>query len=157
LNVTVQPPGSLVPVALRVTSPDYPCLLKWVSATGTLVNAPVFQIPSAWGVAGLIQVTGPDIVPDTEYHVQEECGTFLSTPGIATTFLWGDVTKDGNVDVGDINAVLAGFSGDFSLATAENMDFAPCSGPDGNIDVGDIIHVLDAFMGLPYKCALPCS
>ncbi len=157
LEVTVQPPGSLVPVALRVTSPDYPCLLQWVGADGVLTNMPVYQIPSAWGTGGTIQVTGEYIVPSTTYHVQEECGTFLSEPGVATTFIWGDVNKDGNVDVGDINAVLAGFMGDFSLATMENQDIYPCEGPDGNIDIGDILHVLDAFAGEPYKCSVPCE
>lgn len=59
---------------------------------------------------------------------------------------YGDVTRDGKVDLQDILCVLDGFAGDFSNCPLEMVDIAPCE-PDGIVDLGDILAALDAFQG----------
>jgi hypothetical protein len=152
LSVTPQPIGSPVPIALRITSPDYPCLMMWINTDGSLTNSPVFQTPAQWGK---ILVSGPQIIPLTDYEVEAECGTFLSAPGAATTWVWGDVNNDGFVDVTDVILMLEGYNSDFSNAALEAMDIAPCD-PDGIIEVGDIIYLLDAYNSAPFPCGPPC-
>lgn len=154
-DVTALPPASAVPIALRVTSPKYPCLLMWVQADGTLGNAPVFQTPSTWGT---IHVTGQDVVPSSTYMIQAECGSFLSTGVMVDTWLFGDIDNNGIVDSDDILLILMGFQGDFSLASLVQMDIMLCT-INGIVDVDDIVAVLDAFMGRAYgdKCPVPCQ
>ena len=152
LEVTPQPAGSVAPVALRVTSPDYPCLLKWIDMGGSLVDAPVTQLPSAWGT---IIVSGPEVVPSTVYEVRAECGAHLSPPGSDTTWLWGDLNNDGLVDIDDVILILAGFGGDFTNATLENMDLFPCE-PNGLVDIDEVIIILAAFGDGSYPCPPPC-
>ena len=48
------------PVALVLTSTDYPCLAKYIQVDGTLGDAPHFQIPSEWGT---VSVIGEEIIP----------------------------------------------------------------------------------------------
>jgi hypothetical protein len=152
IQVTAQPPASLVPVALRITSPDFPCLLAWVAADGTVTNMPVYQTPGTWGT---VIVTDEEIIPETTYEVRSECGVYLSDPGSATTFIWGDVDKNGIVDGDDIIAMVYGYAGDFSLASFENLNMFPCV-PDDIIDVDDIVQLVYAFGGFGYPCGTPC-
>lgn len=60
--------------------------------------------------------------------------------------LFGDVNRDGTVDIFDILCVLDGFSGVFTECSAVAVDIAPCVA-DGVIDIFDILAVLDAFGG----------
>ncbi|MEK6677310.1 MAG: hypothetical protein AABZ47_16870 [Planctomycetota bacterium] len=145
--------GPAVPVALRLTSPDYPCLLKWLDGAGNIVNAPVLLLPSAWGT---LIVGGAEIAPNTTYEVREECGSHLSAPGSDDTFVWGDVNNSGVVDLDDVTLMLDGYAGIFVGATLENLDLYPCEGPTGIIDLDDLILLLAAFANEPYPCAAPC-
>lgn len=155
VDVEAAPSGDPVPFALRVTAPlDFPCLLKWVSADGTLVDAPVYQSSAAWGV---IRVSGPEIVPGATYEIASECDGLLSAQGSDDTPIWGDLNDTGAVDVDDILCMLDAFSGIFVNCVEESVDLDPCDGPNGLIDVSDILLELDAFIGVPFPCPLPCN
>ena len=152
LEVTALPAGSMLPIALRVTSPDYPCLLRWVAANGTLIGTPVFQLPEDWGT---LRVADANIVPETFYAIRSECGQHLSNPDLDETWIWGDGNHDGFVDVSDVLCVLDGFAGKFTSCSVDTIDLSPCES-DGNIDVGDVLEIIDAYAGEGYPCSLPC-
>ena len=155
LRVTPQTAFGEVPVALLVTSPTWPCLHKYVAEDGRLapISGRVFQLPSDWGS---IIVQDPDIFPTSTYFVQEECGAYLSPPGVDDTWLWGDVNNDGITDARDISDVIEAFKGHWLPGiTLEAVDLSPCT-PDGIIDARDISKDVDAFKGKPYYCSPPC-
>lgn len=162
------------PVALELRSPNFECLVKWLVPSGpgtaALDDVPFFQSPTDWGT---LFVSGGDIVPSAnnnpvEYHIRASCGqddlgehTFTNDPfdnpaGIAVTFLWGDVNNDSAVDLDDILCITAGFGGDFTTCSLQNLDLFPCE-PNGFIDLDDILVVIDAFAGKPFPCAIPCG
>ncbi len=163
IRVTPQPAGAPSPVSLRVTAPAWPCLSKFVSPSGALVDVPVFQTSDTWGS---INVRGQDIVPDTLYHVEASCGTFTSPVGAARTSVWGDVVglfdngawtpPNGVVDVFDTVAMIEAFENQPTAPALDQTDVWPCT-PDGIVDILDILQVLDAFQGMPYPCPVPCS
>ncbi len=161
LRVTPQDSFIPVPVALRVTSPDWPCLNQYVSASGQLV-APgfkVFKLPSEWGA---IVVYNQNIVPSSVYHVEAECGSYRSAPGIDSTWIWGDINNDGDVNVSDIALMTYAFQGYYDIpgrATFYAANIAACPSPwnpNNSIDVTDISTVVAAFKHEPYWCSLPC-
>jgi hypothetical protein len=164
----------VAPVALRVTSPDYPCLDRYLDAGGLLVATPTFQTPAAWGT---VLVRSANIIPSTRYEVVAECGSFTSPPGAARTSIWGDVVgpfvggawtnPDGSVDITtDVTAVLSKFRNAATAPAIHRVDLvgAGLSGivcpPDGRIDIIDVTVDLDAFRGLSYtastRCPGPC-
>ena len=49
LEVITQPSGADAPVALVVTSPDWPCLMKYVDANGFLTDTLFEQTIADWG------------------------------------------------------------------------------------------------------------
>lgn len=66
---------------------------------------------------------------------------------------YGDLNKDGLVDLFDLFCVLKGFSGNFDDCTFEDTDVhPPCQGGDGTIDVFDLFAVLDAFSAIKPCC-----
>ena len=164
-TVTPGPIDSTAQVALRVTAPAWPCLNKYLSPSGSLVNNPVFLLPSAWGT---VIASSQDIVPSTTYHVQAECGSLTTAPGVVTTTRWGDIVGDfntgsgqwtppnGDVDISDIVAAVEAFEGQPTAPSTGTVDLWPCV-PDGIIDIVDIVQVVDAFEGTPYPCPGPCS
>ncbi len=154
LRITPQPPGSPAPVALYVTSPEWPCLMKYVNLSGTLVGFDdrVIQLNDEWGT---IIVTHPDIIPDTEYEVRAECGAFLSDPGSDTTYLWGDVNGDGAVNTIDISIISDRIKDLPTGIPDEAMDLSPCI-PNDMINVIDLSVVVDVIKDFPYPCGLPC-
>jgi len=166
ISVAAQPAGSVAPVALKVTSPTWTCLSRYVDADGLLVADPVYQLPDEWGT---IIVQGPDIVPSSTYNVVAECGTYVSPVGSASTALWGDIVgpfdgtewtaPDGRVDVLDMTAVVEGFEHHAHAPEEWRTDLWPCT-PDDRIDVMDMTMVTDAFQGVGYfestGCPVPC-
>jgi hypothetical protein len=163
IRVTAQPPGSPAPIALRLTSPDWPCVLKYIGADGALVNAPVFQLPSAWGtvlVGGTIEIS-----PDSRYDVVAECGSFTSAVGFARTAIYGDIVgsfvggawtaPNGIIDAQDFVAIIEAFEHAATAPPLTRSDLWPCT-PDGIIDVQDFVRLVDAFQGDPYPCPVPC-
>jgi len=107
---------------------------------------------------GKVFVTSTDIVPDTQYDVSAECGTFLSPPGSGTTCLWADLTCNGVVTVTDLQLLLRGFQGVFEFSTLVELDIHPCH-PQRILNVGDVQSVLLAIQGKTYYemgCPVPC-
>ncbi len=162
LAVTPLPAGSPAPIALRLTSPDWPCLSLYIAANGGLVSTPVLQLTDDWGT---VDVHDQEIVPSSTYHVVAECGDHESGVGSGETALWGDCVGDfvagawtpsnGIVDFIDITATVDGFR---NLSTAPPLpwiDIHPCT-PEGIIDFMDVTYTVDAFKGLPYPCPVPC-
>ncbi len=150
-------------LALRVTSPDYPCLDKYVAANGRLTDSPVYRTGDEWGTA---HVHGRDIVPATTYDVLMEFEAGGSTgPFTATTPGWGDAVGDfidgrwtppnGVVDFNDIGAAADAFKHLPIAPPWRRCDVASSvSGaeeiPEGVIDFSDIGYIVDAFRGNDY-------
>ncbi|MFQ5495977.1 MAG: hypothetical protein ACE5EX_11415, partial [Phycisphaerae bacterium] len=146
--VTPSPAGSVAPVALRMTSPDWPCLMSYVSPAGPLVPDPVFLVPDDWGT---VVVGGIEISPSSTYVVTAECGTFVSSAGSASTSLWGDIVGEflagawtdpnGLVEIEDMLAMVDGFANRPFAPPMGRTDLWPCV-PDGIVDIGDIVQVV---------------
>lgn len=155
-QVTPNPPAAITPVALKVTSPDYPCLLQYIQANGTLGNSPVFQLPAAWGTK---IVTGSQVVPSSTYHIVEECDSFTSPVASVDTCLWGDINCNGFVNVTDIQLMVLAFQHIYSGFPFERFDVAPCT-PNGLVNVTDIQRVVLAqtiAQQYSFFCPIPCQ
>jgi len=139
-------------------NPDISCVDFYVQADGTLGVVPFLQSPAAWGT---VHVRGSAIFPGSYYEVYEDSGTPMAqgllTPDTLVTWEFGDVDHTGIVDVDDITAILAGFSGMFPPDGPNGLDLMPCTA-NGLIDVDDVLGVLSAFQGTPFSmiCAPPC-
>lgn len=154
LRVTPQPGSDdNAPVALRVTSPTWPCLDQWIDNNGQLVPlaSRVFKTAADWGT---ILVQDPDIVPSSIYNVVAHCGSYESAPGSDSSYVWGDINNDGIVDFQDISLEVDAFRGIFYFPL-QTYDLYGCI-PSGLVDFSDISLVVDAFRGRPYPCSLPC-
>jgi parallel beta-helix repeat protein len=154
---------STVPVAIHLTSPDYPCLEKYVDSAGLLRSTPVFQAASDWTV---LDVRGPDVVPQTRYMVDMQFINGSRGPGTdAVTARWGDTAgnfvgnawapPDSIVSITDAVACLDRFRSRPSAPPLTQCDLMPQI-PDGLIDISDIVAILDAFRARPYPFAAPC-
>ncbi len=154
LLVTPQAAFAAAPVALHVTSPNWPCLDDYVALDGRLVPPAekVFQLPSEWGA---IFVQDPDIVPSTTYHIEAECGAYQSAPGIGATWRWGDLDHDGDIDVIDVALLVNKLKSVPGSISTEIADMYPCE-PDGIINVLDVVVSVDALKGVQYYCGFPC-
>jgi hypothetical protein len=143
------------PVALRLLSPDEPCISKYVAADGLLADTPVFQIPAQWST---VYVRGEEIIPDTTYMLQVETSYLAGPTSEATTWIWGDVDHNDVVNLDDIMRIIQVYQGNFSLATMENVDQMPCT-PNRVISLEDILWCMQSFEGKTYAdtmCPLPC-
>lgn len=161
IEIIPQPTDSPRSVAIQLTSPNFPCLLRYVDVDGTIVDQPVFQPLKDWGT---LRVTDQDIIPSatgnpTVYEIRAVCDPIdqdTTEPGEAIPFVWGDVTGDNRVELEDILCVLDGFQGRFPNCPFHAVNLAPCI-PDDRIDLFDILMVQDAFGGDPFPCASPCG
>lgn len=161
IAVTPQPSESTHPVALHLSSPNFPCLSRYLDAEGIIVDEPVFQTPADWGT---VIATRQDIVPSATdhpvvYEFRAVCDPFsqdTTDAAQAVPYVWGDVNNDLVVDQFDILCVLDGFEGLFLNCPFVAVNLTPCI-PDGLIDLFDILSVLDAFIGQPFPCASPCG
>lgn len=148
---------STVPIALRVTPIDHPCLTWYVNQSGRLVDYVVLMTPDQWETA---RIHGPEVIPGESYTVDvlsyDGSQLFTST---MTTARWGDTTgsfngtawnpPDGTVNITDAVAVLDGFR---NLSRAPDLtwiDLFPQT-PNGSIDITDAAMVIAAFTGRPY-------
>lgn len=77
--------------------------------------------------------------------------------GNCQEFTYGDVNRDGIIDLIDILCVLDGFGGVFPICSFEAVDLVPCDPePVPVIGLTDILAVLDAFEAAPQPCPNPC-
>jgi len=158
-RIRIDSPSCAAPVAFFVTGDakddDVSCVSGYVQNDGTLGATAVFRTSQEWGE---VLVLGPEIRPGESFQVQSDCGVpdapARSDASSATTYAWGDMSGDGNVDLDDIVSVLDAFAGVFVNITLERADIGPCL-PNGSIDLDDIVHVLDAFAGIPYELSCP--
>jgi hypothetical protein len=107
---------------------------------------------------GKVFLTGPDIVPDSQYDVRAESGATSSPAGSATTCLWGDVTCNEHINVQDVLMVVLGIYGEFQYATLAQLDIHPCH-PQRVLNVSDVQAVILEIYGQTYEetgCPLPC-
>ncbi len=151
IKVTPLPANSTAPVALRLTSPTWPCVDKYITAAGSLGAVPVFQTPAVWGT---VTVAHPDIVPSSTYVVVAECGSLTSNPGQGITGVWGDMDLNGIVNFSDVFLLVAVFKGQVPNIPAI-YDITPCE-PNNLVNFSDISLVVRAFQSAPYPCAIPC-
>lgn len=138
--------------ALRVTSPDWPCLSKYVQFDGSLGATSVAQSAGAWGA---VLATGPEIFPASHYQVRAECGTVTSNTVSAVTTEWGELNGIPPVDVGDVLCMLEGYAGVFTSCPFAAVDIAPCD-PDGIVELSDVTAILGAYSGGNMPCPPPC-
>jgi len=146
-------------VAIRMDA-DESCISRFVdlpNAEGLsrLVADPVYATPAQWGQP---IVSDDGIVPGTAYSVRIVHPAGTSDPTAATTWLFGDANNDSAANFGDIQLTVAGFQGDFGLATLQAVDFSPCV-TNGIINFDDIQKAVLAFQGIGYQesgCTLPC-
>lgn len=123
---------------------------------GTLGTTAFFKTSAQWGT---VFVRGAQIRPDEHYLVHTECSfpsIVSSAAGEATTWRWGDVDGDGDVDGLDVSRIVDGFKNIFGGGTTfQQLNLWGCV-PDKFIDALDISLDVDAFKGRPYPCALTC-
>lgn len=124
--------------------------------TGTLGPTAFFKTAAQWGS---VYVRGPQIRPGERYLVHAECGfpsTISSAAGEATTWRWGDVDGDGDVDGLDVSRIVDGFKGIFGGgATFQHLNLWGCT-PDKFLDGLDISLDVDAFKGFQFPCSMTC-
>ncbi len=143
-------------VAVLVTSPDYPCVSMYVDADGMLVETPEMRTPTEWAD---VAIRGELIVPSSTYTIQCWASDVLSEAASATTWMWGDVDNDEDVDIDDILLIIQAFQSDFSQVTLEAADLHPCT-PNGEIDIDDILSAIAGFQSKTYAdtgCPIPCE
>jgi hypothetical protein len=159
LVVTALPADLAVPMALLVTGdpsdPSVSCVSLYVQEDHTLGSAPVYKLPSAWGA---VHIQGDTIMPTCMYRVQAELTDgYLSDVAEATTWRWGDVDCNTVVNLADVMLIVSGYQGDFSEASLENMDQAPCV-PNQLVNLDDVMGAITAFQGgtIRADCPPPC-
>jgi hypothetical protein len=165
LNVLVTPQpddGVAAPISLRLRSPDWPCFEKYINVDGSLVDAPVEQLPVEWGT---VLVSGPEIVPESQYEVVAICDGLETEPGIGSSAVFGDLTVedgDNTVDFRDISLSVGAFldPGLFPPVVADiaGQSGGPVCPPNGAIDFTDISLTISLFLGDTYAtyCDGPC-
>lgn len=144
------------PVALKITSQQFPCLSMFVDGVGRLVDTPEFKTPSEWGEVLIADV---EIVPETTYRVHAQLMSGLAGVDDATTWNWGDTDQNGVANLGDVQFIVLGFQGDFTNATLEALDLWPCT-PNAVINLDDAQQGVLAFQGQTFAesfCGVPCS
>ena len=156
LSVTPQSWEPNEMVAIRISSPQFPCLSKYVArdyGIGRVIDNPVFLPASGWGT---VYVADTEIVPATTYEVQTENAIGLSHAATATTPLWGDVAdRIGIVDALDIVGFVDRFKSRPGSPPLEACDLHPAI-PNQVVDALDITMAVDAFKGFSYPFPLPC-
>ncbi len=158
LGVTPAPTDE--PLALRLTSQDFPCLDQFLAADGGLTDSPVFLTSDEWG---LVIVANEQIIPSTRYAVTAElAGGAVSAQSWITTPPWGDVIgngpgalPDGNVNFSDIGAVVNCFKEVLTAPPLHRCDIWPAA-PDGLVNFSDIGASVEGFKSIPYPYAGPC-
>ena len=152
--LSVDPAGVVSNVAIRVTSPDYPCMDKFATSSGLLEDAPELQTATAWGTRRIAD--GP-LVPLKRYDVSivYEDG-HSSDPVPITMGRFADVRSPyGLVNFQDISAMVARFQGVATAPSVQLCDLSPET-PDGIVTFTDIMRAVDVFMSRPYPFAVPC-
>jgi len=157
LSVTPQAWVPTEMVAIRIRSPRFPCLSKYVvidSGISRVIDNPVYLPASQWGT---VRVADVEIVPSTTYEVQTQSVIGLSAPASATTPMWGDAAGPiGIVNVLDIVGFVDQLKSLPGSPPVEACDVYPAV-PDQVVNALDITLAVDAFKEFPYPFPLPCD
>ena len=154
--LSVTPEAGDDPIALRITSPDLTCIIKFVDADGLLVDFPVLRTPAEWGT---VLVRGEEIIPEVTYFVQaEDAASNRSDVAEATTDKWGDADLSTVVNINDAFLGIKAFQQDFTLVTTERADIIPCL-PNHIANIDDVFRVILIFQGGQFAdlCSVPCE
>jgi hypothetical protein len=163
--LSITPTPTAPSVAIRVTSPDYPCLEQYAdfapnpihaaAGLGRLYDAPVYRTPAEWGT---LRVSDAELVPGRLYGVQLVASTEpWSMEAPARTRLWGDAIEPiGTVSAVDIAAVVDAVRGAPGAAPVEQCDLEPET-PNLALNVFDVAAVVDAVKNVPYPFGIPCD
>lgn len=151
ISVTPLPVGSPAPISLRITSPNWPCLDKFIGSDGSFSTVPVIQLPADWGK---ILLHDPNVVPDTTYQIEATCGEFTSNIGSGTTSVWGDLDNNGITQIDDVTFMVNAWLGLYQLRF-EVFDINPCI-LDNSINIDDVVVEVNAWLGSPFPCDSPC-
>lgn len=160
-SLTITPAPGDEPVALRLTSPDIPCLDHFVDASGGLSTTPVYRTPQDWGTVVIIHES---VVPATQYALRNELKSgavsaerWLSSPP------WGDVVggpgnspPDGLVSFMDVAAVVNCYKQLPSAPAMHRCDLLPAL-PDRLVTFRDIDATVQGFKTIPYPHTIPCQ
>ncbi len=157
LSVTPQAWDPTEMVAIRITSPRFPCLSKFVAidfGIGRVIDSPVYLPASAWGT---VRVADAEIVPATTYELQAENAIGLSNPARATTPIWCDAGPPiGILNVLDIVGFVNQLKSVPGAPPPEACDVYPAV-PDQVVNALDITVCVDALKGFPYPFPVPCD
>ncbi len=161
------PPGETLPLPWDV---DPTPLDQTVDGSfAVLVDDPadaLYLTPAEWG--GIVWVASIDIVPETTYEVQADCGTpgapSLTLPVPVTTWIFGDTENNGIVNFNDLAWLVNGFQGIWESSEGPtiipNLDVHGCM-PNRVINFVDIQITVAAFQGQTYpdgaNCPVPCG
>ncbi|MFH1108835.1 MAG: DNRLRE domain-containing protein [Planctomycetota bacterium] len=149
--LAITPPPGKPSVALLVECDAVPCLPRYVDANGYLRDDAVFRTSAQWGT---VYVGDTMVIPSTAYRVRADIrlaseAPNFSTPVSATTWMWGDLNNNAEVNVFDIVYVLDAFQDIYAQATPYSADLR-ADVPNRSVDIFDIVAVLDAFQALGY-------
>jgi hypothetical protein len=156
--IRVTPQGGGGPVALRVTSEQFPCLERYVrlqgAGIGRLSDTPQFLTPAQWGT---VSIADAEVISGATYSLMAElAGGGLGLAASGSTMGWGDVGPPwGNVDFRDVSGTVDRFKAVSTAPPVARTDFYPAV-PDGVIDFRDISATVDAFKGYGYPFGVPC-
>lgn len=154
--LSVTPEAGEDPIALRITSPDLPCVIKYVDADGLTVDSPVLRTPAEWGT---VLVLGEEIIPEVAYFVEAEDAAFnRSEVAEATTDRWGDADLNALVNINDAYLGIKAFQEDFTLVTTQRADIIPCL-PNRIANIDDVLRTILIFQGGEFSdlCPVPCE
>ncbi|MGB0714606.1 MAG: hypothetical protein ACPGXK_01935 [Phycisphaerae bacterium] len=152
--LSITPASDLRPVALQVTSATYACVNKFVDATGTLTDTPVYQTSAEWGT---VMIADESIVPGTSYSVTAVTSGLVASPAASTeTWQWADANQNGVANFEDVLLVVLGFQQNWELVTLESTDIEPCT-TNGIANLADVNLAVGAFRGDDFPCTLPCQ
>jgi hypothetical protein len=127
--------------------------------SGTLGTQPFYKPAVDWGA---VKIRGDQIRPETTYGIRADCnfgGTIVhSGASVATTWRWGEVDNNGNVNISDVATVVNAFKGISSpgiALEATNLTGASCH-LDGSVNISDVAATVDAFKGFSFICPVTC-
>lgn len=146
LRVSTWPPCSATEVALYLTSPDWPCVGRYIRRDSQSTEEPQYLLPRLWGE---VRAFGVDVRPSSQYEVVAVFPTGSSEGTVATTWRWCDANHDGIVNFADVQAIILVFQGQYNLATPESADVEPCE-PNRVVNFADVQKTIKVFEGSEY-------
>lgn len=122
-------------IAVKLTSPDFPCLLKYVDNEGQLLDSPSFTSLDLWST---VNVADALIVPDATYELTVESSSGLASNMVPVqTWVWGDANNNGIANVADMQLIVQAFQMNFTNVSIWTADIAPCD-PNGIVNFEDV-------------------